>query len=930
MDSKVTAEGTELDLQEALNHLQSILEVHVCQEAERYEELRKYLLERFGRKHATRFYREQLSRLKILDNESVKEFADRIRKINANTYELEALESAINVIEDDKHPGKEQDRSVKSPGKSVVAVERNGDKCFFCHKVGYKLRDCRKRAKACFGCGQIGHLVRECPEKGKQSTVSYALVKKNVSLTWQHVVGDLELQCLQEPKFVVSGLSGHKLKNLGEIVVSIELGNAAYEMCVQVIQNDCTRYDGIIGLDFLKQYQALVNVAKQSLQLGNKLYSLGQCNDGPTSRVKDCHMGSRDPASLVKITQSPAHLVTAEKIQPVTGKIVCIMVPLPSVHVENNCTILVEPAHECDVLNKQHCYVARRVTTVMPHERKVKAPVNIVNMSRVEVEILRGTQIAVLKLLEKRDVLSFPCDVDESVVREDKQVLQSLLQEYQHIFIKRKYLPFTPLVQHRIYAGDHKPLYETVSKKSETGEIKYRFCVSYCPLNVVTTPDIYPLPNIVESIDNLGQCKIFSVVDLTSGYHQIGVHPDDHAKTSFITTTGVYKCVRLPYGLINGPTTFQNLKDNVKNMKQYVEHLTSVCDRLEKAKLSLSLEKFNFTISEVRLSWACHWFFRNKSRPIVWSVKHFRCYLVTNGFTIVTVHAALKWMLSMKDPSGRLMRWSLQLSEYVYKIQHRPGRKHRNANCMSRRVRLTEASAEENISGEQQNDEECQLFRQQSKFVEQDGLLFRETLGLTLVVPRSQQDEILKECHDSVYAGHQGKKATNRKSRANLVELTEMERTFQRLDLDIVGSMPKTASGNRYILTIIDHFSRYLVMKLLPDKTAENVARTSVFDSILKFGVPDSVITDQGTNFVSELMAQFCQLLRVKKSRTTPGHPQGNGSTERVHRTIAKMISHYVSNRHDDWDVCLPHVCTAYNSRVHTSIQLSPYEAVHG
>ncbi|KAJ8887047.1 hypothetical protein PR048_013262 [Dryococelus australis] len=69
------------------------------------------------------------------------------------------------------------------------------------------------------------------------------------------------------------------------------------------------------------------------------------------------------------------------------------------------------------------------------------------------------------------------------------------------------------------------------------------------------------------------------------------------------------------------------------------------------------------------------------------------------------------------------------------------------------------------MSAEQQNHEECKLFRQQSKFVEQDGLLFRETcLGLRLVVPRIQQDEILKECHDSVYASHRGKIATNPKS----------------------------------------------------------------------------------------------------------------------------------------------------------------------
>ncbi|KAJ8890911.1 hypothetical protein PR048_010420 [Dryococelus australis] len=466
-----------------------------------YEELKKHLLERFSRKKTTRFYREQLSHLKILDHESVEEFADMIRKINANTYELgsnnerneaikhetdqrapdaflnglkgelgkftlisgpqtfkEALESVMNVVEADKQTGKEPDSS------SVFAVKHNGDRCFFCYKVGHKTRDCRKRAKACFYESDqrrvnkaryhmllLTRILRDWISHESQfhvkcipATVSgddlndltvsvtyrgrplklLIYTSTQVSLMSQHVVGDLDLQCLQEPKFVVSGISSHKLKNLEKIIVSLKLGNTAYGMSVQVVQNDCT---------------LLVNVAKQSLQLGNKLYSLGQCTDGPTSR-------------------SSVHLVAAEKILPGTGKIVCIMVSLPSVYVENNCTILVEPACECDVLNNQHCYVARSVTTVMPHEGKVEAPVNIVYMSRAE--------IAVLELLDKGDVLSCPFDVGESVVSENMNQsgslqdvkCESLLQDYQYIFRERKNLPVTPFIQHQIYTGGHKPI----------------------------------------------------------------------------------------------------------------------------------------------------------------------------------------------------------------------------------------------------------------------------------------------------------------------------------------------------------------------------------------------------------------------------------------------------------------------------------------
>ncbi|KAJ8891764.1 hypothetical protein PR048_004317 [Dryococelus australis] len=105
-----------------------ILDDSACQEAETYEEV-KHLLELFDRKHTT---------------------LGKFTRISLKQTFKEVLESAINVVEADKHPGKEQDTSVKSFSKSVFAVERNGDKHFFCHKVGYKIKDCCKRAKGMY------------------------------------------------------------------------------------------------------------------------------------------------------------------------------------------------------------------------------------------------------------------------------------------------------------------------------------------------------------------------------------------------------------------------------------------------------------------------------------------------------------------------------------------------------------------------------------------------------------------------------------------------------------------------------------------------------------------------------------------------------------------------------------------------------------
>src|SRR6187399_2672079 len=98
-----------------------------------------------------------------------------------------------------------------------------------------------------------------------------------------------------------------------------------------------------------------------------------------------------------------------------------------------------------------------------------------------------------------------------------------------------------------------------VAKRDDT----IRLCIDYRSLNEVTIKNKYPLPKIEDLFDQLSGAKVFSKIDLRSGYYQLKIRPQDIPKTSFVTRYGLYECTVMSFGLTNAPAYFMYLMNKV-------------------------------------------------------------------------------------------------------------------------------------------------------------------------------------------------------------------------------------------------------------------------------------------------------------------------------------------------------------------------------
>ena len=338
---------------------------------------------------------------------------------------------------------------------------------------------------------------------------------------------------------------------------------------------------------------------------------------------------------------------------------------------------------------------------------------------------------------------------------------------------------------------------------------------------------------------------------------------------------------------------------------------------------------------------------------MIYAIKAFRPILYGKHLTIVTDHLPLRWLQTHKDSSSRLIRWSLQIQDMDMTIEYKPGKKHTNADALSRMICLIQFG-DELREGQQEipEDDNCIL--------QKDGL--KRNKDGRVILPENLREVALWEAHSGLTGAHLGVEKTLqkieskyfwlglRKDVSNFVNECEICQSrkpprkqnrqplrpievtgvFDRIAMDVMGPLPMTHKGNKYILVIQEYLTKYPWAFAMPDQKSDRVAKIWVEKIMLQYGSPKVLLTDNGTNFISKLMRSVNDYWGIKQSFTTPYHPQCDGMVERFNRTLATMISTLIEQSRRNWDDLLPYVLYAYRTAVHSSTGETPFYLMFG
>ena len=235
-----------------------------------------------------------------------------------------------------------------------------------------------------------------------------------------------------------------------------------------------------------------------------------------------------------------------------------------------------------------------------------------------------------------------------------------------------------------------------------------------------------------------------------------------------------------------------------------------------------------------------------------------------------------------------------------------------------------------------------------------------------IVIPNADglRRAVIEELHDSLYAGHPGErktimlvrrffywdtldkdcrefvkgcavcqrdKPTNRRPAGLLEPVPIPAGRWKVVSMDFITALPLTARGHDAILTVVDVYSK--MTHLIPCNVKLNAQGTAelLWANVFKLhGLPETLISDRDTRFNNQVFRAVMQQMGTHQAMSTAYHPQSDGQTENMNKTVEIMLRHYVNDRQDDWDLLLPAAEFAVNNGFQESIQTTPFFLNYG
>lgn len=383
---------------------------------------------------------------------------------------------------------------------------------------------------------------------------------------------------------------------------------------------------------------------------------------------------------------------------------------------------------------------------------------------------------------------------------------------------------------------------------------------------------------------------------------------------------------------------------------------------------------------------------------LVWAVRKFRPYIEGYHFIAVTDHIALKWLLRLKEPTGRLARWVLELQQHDFEVQYRKGVANRVADALSRHpVGVAEDTSIETAvcplqldggpdagDGPERPSNQSDKWYEKlwdkmsvnpgmnDKYVIREGKLYRSICRQTsegdgreqiwkMCVPKDERAVVMREVHDSPAAGHFGVKKTARKvseqyywpgwrrdvrkyvRNCPVCQRYKVEQTkpagqmhfrppggpWHTVSADLLGPLPRSKKGNRFVVAFQDQYSKWTELAPLKDATASQVVLKFKELVLYRFGAPDVLITDNGTQFTSKIIKDMAKEWDIEFQTTAPYSPQSN-PIERRNRVLKTLIAQSVKGDHQTWDANLKEIAFAVNTACHESTKCTPAMLCYG